>query len=617
MPAPQALGATGGDPYGITAYYIPHPDEAPNVFASFWSSYLAQRTPYARQVIAARLAELNPKGQYDAIAAMARVREQLLAQQAENDRAVMGDETRRVIEESQARRDYYGRDLQYAGTLADASARVAVGSMGLKGELAKAGKLDQEGADVVSTFADRKAAAERKLADAYDAGDAAAAKAAYNDLNNAAQVARDQIADLARRDPLQANTVATQIGALPSIVEAPAVQDRVNTVIQAAVGNRETPDVPIPGWGARPPSAGASAAKVQPLSRGAAFAERAYGPSAPPAAGGGSPPAAPREGTGGGGEDPVSTGGSSRRAAPPSQGSPAMGPGTSSRGAADSSVTPPPSGGGFELPSSAALRAELARTNAAIAGAGDSKLPEGFSNFEILPFQGGGRSGAPRVQAPKEPRPAKEAKESQPKESQPANESIGDRFAKTVRPKKAAKEDAAAREADLMHSAANAQIGSGGAGNQVTREQMDVKIPKKKTGTKPLRMGGEDRGHSTGDVSGRGSKRDVDVAGRPVFLEYGPDSGLAPDAPPAGAVAGSTAEKAKKLNTKAGAAELRDYIFGGAAGAAGEAGTRGAEMAQRLFDRVVPEDAPIRKAGEQYETPDQKKKRLAAESASR
>lgn len=62
---PTQIGA--GNDSGVTLYYVPPPDQGANVFTSFWAGFLSERMPIAKEVFAARLAQMQPADYTDAI----------------------------------------------------------------------------------------------------------------------------------------------------------------------------------------------------------------------------------------------------------------------------------------------------------------------------------------------------------------------------------------------------------------------------------------------------------------------------------------------------------------------------------------------------------------------
>lgn len=58
MPAPTPIG--GVTDTGVTLYYVPPPNQGPNVFTEFYAGFLKQRLPLAQQVFAQRLAQMSP-----------------------------------------------------------------------------------------------------------------------------------------------------------------------------------------------------------------------------------------------------------------------------------------------------------------------------------------------------------------------------------------------------------------------------------------------------------------------------------------------------------------------------------------------------------------------------
>lgn len=94
MAAPQQIGpsvALAANP----VFYVPPPDQPPNVFASFWSGFMQTRTPWATDLFKARLAALDPRAKAEFLTRLAKIDADRLAQQ---------EATRRVF--AQKEQDY-------------------------------------------------------------------------------------------------------------------------------------------------------------------------------------------------------------------------------------------------------------------------------------------------------------------------------------------------------------------------------------------------------------------------------------------------------------------------------------------------------------------------------
>ena len=60
MPPIQQLGPAASNEFTTALYYAPPPQQPVNMFAAFWSGFLRERTPWARELFSARLRAMDP-----------------------------------------------------------------------------------------------------------------------------------------------------------------------------------------------------------------------------------------------------------------------------------------------------------------------------------------------------------------------------------------------------------------------------------------------------------------------------------------------------------------------------------------------------------------------------
>lgn len=64
---PQQIGPAASNEFVSALYYAPPPQQPPNMFAAYWSGFLRERTPWAREVFSARLRALDPSAKLNAL----------------------------------------------------------------------------------------------------------------------------------------------------------------------------------------------------------------------------------------------------------------------------------------------------------------------------------------------------------------------------------------------------------------------------------------------------------------------------------------------------------------------------------------------------------------------
>lgn len=253
MPAPQAVPSSV--PGGVGLYYVPPGNQPPNIVASFWHNYLATRSPYAQAAFKSTLSAQSPKEQYAALAAIAKARQAMMAEEGKNSRAELNSETQLA---GQGHADYrsqlaYRSAIQSAGIRG--SATMGAAKYGYDAARIKAGTIDPStGGRVVSDFRTRSEAAQRQLSDALEAGDEAGAREAGLAYQQAVSAARDATSQM--NDPLQEDAVAREIQGMPMLISDPDVQDALHKTISGSFGvSREPPIEDLGGVGgdANPP----------------------------------------------------------------------------------------------------------------------------------------------------------------------------------------------------------------------------------------------------------------------------------------------------------------------------------------------------------------------------
>lgn len=70
MPPIQQIGPAAQSEFTTALYYAPPPQQPPNAFAAFWSGFLAERTPWARELFSARLRAMDPSAKAAALLAL-------------------------------------------------------------------------------------------------------------------------------------------------------------------------------------------------------------------------------------------------------------------------------------------------------------------------------------------------------------------------------------------------------------------------------------------------------------------------------------------------------------------------------------------------------------------
>lgn len=295
MPAPQAVPSSV--PGGVGLYYVPPGNEPPNLFAAFWHNYLVARSPYAQAAYKQTLAAQDPKSQYAALAAIAKAREAMMAEEGKMTRATM---TAQSQHESQTHADYRSKlawDAAIHSAQIRGNATMGAARYNYEGDVLKAGVLDTAGQQILGDYRTRSEAAQRALAEALQTAtspDDPKVQAAALDYQRAVSNARDAADNL---PPQQQDALARAIQAQPMLISDPDLQDAMRTTQASAFGtSRPPPLIDLGGVGysggppeAPPPEPPSTSTRTS-TSTSAGIANRVRAPVGPPAPSSAGPP---------------------------------------------------------------------------------------------------------------------------------------------------------------------------------------------------------------------------------------------------------------------------------------------------------------------------------------
>jgi uncharacterized protein YoaH (UPF0181 family) len=114
----QQIGTAASNEFTSALYYAPPPQQPMNVFAAFWSNFLKERTPWARQLFTARLKAMDPTAKLQALVDLEK--EMTKRQQDRND----------MIEAAMRQGgNLAGIIVQTEGSLANQASRAAIARM--------------------------------------------------------------------------------------------------------------------------------------------------------------------------------------------------------------------------------------------------------------------------------------------------------------------------------------------------------------------------------------------------------------------------------------------------------------------------------------------------------
>lgn len=348
MAAPQQI--TGGDTGGVAVFYAPPAGQAPNAGAQFLSAFVGQRVENAKQLLAMRLAALDPSARHAALADLARTRQANLAQIASTERQRISSAADRDV----AAKAFYGELVKLHGIDQQVQGGLAEKRMELAAKRYEARALTPRSQEMLEDAQRALALAAQEYDQARQLPDESARLAATDEAhrNLIARMAATKRAALSLQSSDERDALAGRINDMVGAynLNDEALQDKMGRIV-ANVFQRP-PEIAAPSEGvsrASPEGLARTTSRVMELlgvqdgGGGSVTVERSTGSRGPAS----SPPPRQREE---GSSPPVRDGASSgtRGTAPPAAGE-------SSRAA-----PPAPAGHGS---SDADLRSELANND--------------------------------------------------------------------------------------------------------------------------------------------------------------------------------------------------------------------------------------------------------------
>lgn len=205
MSAPQQFADLGGMPL----FYVPPDGEPPNAAAAFLTTMVGQRVKNAEEMLARRLASLDPTARNEQLAALAKTRADLVAQLASNERSRDDNDTKRAVAKGSNFDEltkYFAAQAQVQGGLAEADKRIEAARYENRA-------LNQAGQNIVRDAQGVMSSTAAELRAAAALGDPAAREAAVNQA----------MSGFVRR----MNAASQATDALPNTGEQDAVAERV------------------------------------------------------------------------------------------------------------------------------------------------------------------------------------------------------------------------------------------------------------------------------------------------------------------------------------------------------------------------------------------------------
>jgi hypothetical protein len=470
---------------GIGLFYVPM-SPVPNPGAEFLANFTRRRLQVAQQMFAARLRALDPSARYDAMAKLADTRQKHLAQLAESERA----RARNEIDAAASYNGLIGKALDYKGNEVRARAGIQEAQIGLEGNLIQARQVRTEAArNVVADVRDILGTTQLRLEEARRAGDKDAEDRALDQLSR-----RIANAELAAQDlqPMEREAVASEVQqALGGFqLNDPQLRDDVMQLVTPSFQPQS--EIPIGRYGVSAPPLGDVVREAQALQlMGPPDQVRVRSATSSPIMG--SPPP---EGPAVAPAAPVRAPGGVPRAGPT--------PATAAR---------PVSAQPRELPTANAddaIRTAIGADERAAATVRDADPFGGLGGF-FDPIPGAGGRGRSKAAKPRSAPafdgkgggggPARAAPAARDPDADDGTAAKGTVKERTRAPRgRAAKAFAANQASDLLQSAQNARIGSGGGATMVqgggsapagarpdrNRDGLPDKAPRKKAPPKPL-----------------------------------------------------------------------------------------------------------------------------------
>lgn len=192
-------------------FYVPIDGQAPNAAAAFIATMTQQRVRQAEDMLARRLAALDPSARNAQLAELAKVRADLVGQLASSERSRIDASAKTTV----AKASNFDELVRLAQTEATVSGGLSEAAMNLEAEEHRARALKEGGQNVLTDVQGALQTAGRRLRDAY--------------LLPAGSAERKAAADQVYRDLVPRLGAASRAaGQLPSQGEQDAVADRIN-----------------------------------------------------------------------------------------------------------------------------------------------------------------------------------------------------------------------------------------------------------------------------------------------------------------------------------------------------------------------------------------------------
>ena len=222
-------------------FYVPMPEQPPNLFAAFTSRFIGARTPWTMQRYMMQLQAARPGARDQLLSDLAAQRGALLEELAKTER----EDIRAAATMDAALKQLVSSGFAYKGVVKTAEGGVAQANIGLASDVIKAGKLDDNAKDILSKTRGDVKAATVALEKAQASGD----QEAYNKATKALQRAVAARAEEARStlDPLQWDAISREMQDL----NGEGFTEEQRATIAKAIGSefQARPDMAVPKIG--------------------------------------------------------------------------------------------------------------------------------------------------------------------------------------------------------------------------------------------------------------------------------------------------------------------------------------------------------------------------------